>query len=337
MVEWPLASSVGPQRAAKEQSRDLTEQIRLVSLLSTLSKAIVLILAMGLSCRAAPMQEPEPSKVLLQWVTDARKAGTPEEQIRKNGALAGWQENAVNEALRLTSADLPQNASPQKTKDETAPNVGPAPTAPLVASTQKAPAGPVPSAVAKGGPPPAEKPGAGTEKTPAADRGAPDDYQIGAGDVLHIGVFHEPDATVQSVVVRTDGKISMPLIKEVAVLGLTPSQLEKEITEQLTKFLTAPDVTVIVMSINSKKVYVIGAVRKEGPLTYTYPMNVLQALSESGGLTEFAKRKKIYVLRTKNGKESRLLFDYDAALKGEHIEQNVPLMPGDTIIVPGNQ
>ncbi len=120
-------------------------------------------------------------------------------------------------------------------------------------------------------------------------------------------------------------------------MGLTPSQLEKQITEQLSKFLTAPDVTVIVTSINSKKVYVIGAVRKEGPLTYTYPMNILQALIDAGGLSDFAKRKKIYVLRTQNGRSLKLPFDYDAALKGEHLELNVPVLPGDTIIVPGSQ
>ncbi len=191
-------------------------------------------------------------------------------------------------------------------------------------------------------PPPPEKPGAGipgasVDKAAGVDRGVPDDYQIGAGDVLHIGVFHEPDATVQSVVVRTDGKISMPLIKEVAVLGLTPSQLEKQITEQLSKFIPAPDVTVIVMAINSKKIYVIGAVRREGPLQYTYPMNVLQALTEAGGLTDFARRKKIYVLRNKNGREIKLPFDYDAVLKGEHMELNIPLIASDTIVVPGSQ
>ncbi len=168
------------------------------------------------------------------------------------------------------------------------------------------------------------------------DRGVPDDYRIGAGDVLHIGVFHEPDASVPNVVVRTDGRISMPLLKEVSVSGLTPSELELKITEGLSKFLTAPDVTVVVAAINSKKIYIIGAVRKEGTLSLTYPMNVLQALAEAGGVTDFAKRKKIYVLRNKDGKEIKLFFDYDAALKGEHMEKNVPLIAGDTIVVPGS-
>lgn len=179
------------------------------------------------------------------------------------------------------------------------------------------------------------KPVKTADKATPVDHGTPDDYKIGAGDVLHIGVFHEPDASVQSVVVRTDGRISMPLLKEVSVAGLTPSELEAKLTEGLSKFLPAPDVNVVITAINSKKIYIIGAVRHEGPLSLTYPMNVLQALAEAGGLADFAKRKKIYVLRNKDGKEVKLPFDYDAALKGEHMELNVPLIAGDTIVVPG--
>ena len=182
-------------------------------------------------------------------------------------------------------------------------------------------------------PPPAGDPAAGIPKS-AAERGVPDDYQIGAGDALHISVYHEPDASVPSVVVRPDGRISMPILKEVMVLGLTPSQLEKQITTQLTKFITAPDVTVIVTAINSKKIYAIGAVKKEGPIPFTYRMTVMQALSEAGGLTDYAKRKKIYVLHTENGREFRMLFNYDAVLKGEHMESNYLLSAGDTIVVP---
>jgi polysaccharide export outer membrane protein len=331
----------------------MTEQIRLTS---TLSKAIAVILVAGFACWAAPMQDSGPSKELLQWVREARKTGKPEEQIRKDAALAGWQEGAVNDALRATSAESPAKVTgeampaaangasqPARNSQTGLPNAdgaGAASIAPAEAGSAEAGSKDVANRVRAAGsasPPPPEKPGASIDKAPPVDRGVPDDYQIGAGDILHIGVFHEPDATVQSVVVRTDGKISMPLIKEVAVLGLTPSQLEKQITEQLSKFIPAPDVTVIVMAINSKKIYVIGAVRREGPLQYTYPMNVLQALTEAGGLTDFAKRKKIYVLRNKNGREFKLPFDYDAVLKGEHMELNVPLIASDTIVVPGSQ
>lgn len=178
-------------------------------------------------------------------------------------------------------------------------------------------------------------PATGARDSSPPDHGTQEDYKIGAGDVLHIGVFHEPDASVQSVVVRTDGRISMPLLKEVSVMGLTPSELEAKLTEGLSKFLPAPDVTVVVTAINSKKIYIMGAVRHEGPLSLTHPMNVLQALAEAGGPTDFAKRKKIYVLRKNGGKEVKLPFNYDAALKGEHMELNVPLAADDIIVVPG--
>ena len=98
--------------------------------------------------------------------------------------------------------------------------------------------------------------------------------------------------------------------------------------------ITGADVTVIVKEIHSKKIYLIGAVKREGPMPYTYRMNVMQALSEAGGLTDYAKRKKIYVLRTEKGKDYRFSIDYDAVLKGEHMEMNIPLLAGDTVVVP---
>ena len=211
-------------------------------------------------------------------------------------------------------------------KEATLPNAG----TPTTDGNAKGPA------AAEAASPGAANPVQPTDKT-AVDRGAPGDYKIGAGDVLHIGVFHEPDASVQSVVVRSDGRISMPLLKEVSVEGLTPTQLEEKLTEGLGKFLPAPDVTVVVMAINSKKIYIMGAVRHEGPLSLTRPMNIFQALAEAGGPTDFAKRKKIYVLRKVGNKQVKLPFDYDAALKGEHMELNVPVMPDDTIVVPGSQ
>lgn len=134
--------------------------------------------------------------------------------------------------------------------------------------------------------------------------------------------------------VRPDGKITIPLIKEISISGMTPTEAEKYITGRLSQVITDVDVTVIVKEIHSKKVYLIGAVKREGPMAYTYRMNVMQALSEAGGLTDYAKRKRIYVLRTEKGKDYRFPFDYDAVLKGEHMEMNIPLLPGDTLVVP---
>jgi polysaccharide biosynthesis/export protein len=169
-----------------------------------------------------------------------------------------------------------------------------------------------------------------------ADRGngVSDDYIIGSGDVLQVHVWKEPDASVASVVVRPEGNITIPLLKEISVAGLTPRTAETRIADGLKKFINEPDVTVVVLGINSKKVYIVGAVRREGPIPYTYRMTIMQALSEAGGLNEYAKRKKIYVLRNENGRDFRFAFDYDAVLRGERMELNIHLLPGDTLVVP---
>ena len=177
-------------------------------------------------------------------------------------------------------------------------------------------------------------PGSDDSAATARSRGVPDDYVIGSGDILQVSVWKEPEVSVPTVVVRPDGRIAIPLIKDVAVSGLTPGQAEKEITTLLSKYINTPNVTVVVATINSKKVYVLGGVKKAGPVPYTYRMTVVQALSEAGGLSEYAKRKKIYVLRTEGGKDYRLPFDYDAVIKGEKMEQNIQLLAGDTVVVP---
>ncbi len=186
-------------------------------------------------------------------------------------------------------------------------------------------------------PPPAAPAGQAQQQQPADAKSASvssDDYLIGAGDVLHISVWKEPDASVPSVVVRQDGMITIPLLKDVAVGGRTPRQVEKTIVEGLSKYINDPNVTVVLAASNSKKVYVIGAVNKEGALPYTYRMTVMQALSEAGGLTDYAKRKKIYIIRNENGRDYRLDFNYDEVVKGERMDQNVVLLPGDTLIIP---
>lgn len=162
----------------------------------------------------------------------------------------------------------------------------------------------------------------------------PGGYRIGPGDVLAIVVWREPDASVPEVVVRADGKVSLPLIKEVHVAGLTPSELEQMLSAKLAKLINEPDVTVIPKQIRSMRVYLVGAVRREGPLPLMGPITVLQAITEAGGLTDYAKKDKIYILRNEGGKQIRLPFDYKAVLRGERIEQNILLQPEDTIVVP---
>lgn len=162
----------------------------------------------------------------------------------------------------------------------------------------------------------------------------PSGYRIGTGDVLQILVWKEPDASVPNVVVRPDGKITVPLVKEIEVVGLTPQELEKLLVERLSKFIRGVDVTVVPKEIVSQKVFILGAVRKEGPIPIQSAMTVLQALNAAGGLTEYAKKKKIYILRNENGKQVRIPFDYQAVIRGEKPEQNILVRPEDTIVVP---
>jgi polysaccharide export outer membrane protein len=201
---------------------------------------------------------------------------------------------------------------------------------------------PVPAAAAQSsntsqGAAAAPAPGSRATTPPSAvpkDSGAPLGYRIGAGDVLQINVWHEPEVSVQGVVVRPDGKVTLPLIKEIDVLGQTPAELEHNLATKLASFVNGADVTVVVREIHSKKVYMVGAVNRVGPIALLSELTVLQALAEAGGISDYAKRKKIYVMRTENGKPNKHTFDYDAVLKGEHMEQNILLHPDDTIVVP---
>jgi polysaccharide export outer membrane protein len=165
-------------------------------------------------------------------------------------------------------------------------------------------------------------------------RGVPLNYRIGPGDVLQISVWKEPEASVPDVTVRTDGKISVPLIKEVTADGLTPIELEKHLAERFGAYIKNAEVTVVVRQVRSKKIYVVGAVRREGPVAIESPMTILQTLVAAGGLTDYAKTKKIYLLRTVNGRQTRFPFDYNAVIRGERVEQNIQIMPDDTIVVP---
>jgi polysaccharide export outer membrane protein len=160
------------------------------------------------------------------------------------------------------------------------------------------------------------------------------DYRIGSGDVLRISVWREAEVSVDGVAVRSDGKISLPLIREVYALGLMPIELETVLTREFAKLINNPVVTVIVKEINSQKVYLVGGVIRPGSLMLRTPMTILQVLAEAGGLTDFAKKKKIYIIRKEGGQESRIQFNYEAVLKGDNPEQNIPVRPGDTIVVP---
>jgi polysaccharide biosynthesis/export protein len=157
-------------------------------------------------------------------------------------------------------------------------------------------------------------------------------YVIGAEDTLHVSVWKEPDLTA-TLPVRPDGKISMPLLNDVQAAGLTPMQLADSVTEKLKKYISDPRVTVVVTAMNSQRVFLLGEVAHTGPTPLLPNMTVLQALS-SAGFTQFANTKKIYVLRVENGKQTKLPFNYNHVIKGEDVDQNIVLRPGDTIVVP---
>ncbi|HNY40924.1 MAG TPA: polysaccharide biosynthesis/export family protein [Bryobacteraceae bacterium] len=160
------------------------------------------------------------------------------------------------------------------------------------------------------------------------------EYRIGPGDILRIDIWKEPDASMAAAVVRFDGKLSMPLIGQVDANGLSPVELQILLAEKYSSIIRDPRVTVMVTTPNNLKVYVLGEVRREGSLRLQAPLTVLQALAESGGLTDYAKRGNIYILRMQNNRQVRLPFDYNAVLKGRKSEQNVILLPGDTVVVP---
>src|SRR5271156_1654423 len=166
---------------------------------------------------------------------------------------------------------------------------------------------------------------------PAATTDA--NYTIGAQDVLDISVWKEPEVS-RVVPVRPDGKISLPLLNDVPAAGMTPSQLAAQITVSLKKFVTSPQVTVIVTTINSQRIYIISEGTRPGAFPMLPGMNVLQGLSSAGGFTQFAKTKSIYVLRMEDGKQQKYPVNYKAVVSGKRPEQNISLKAGDTIVVP---
>jgi polysaccharide biosynthesis/export protein len=157
-------------------------------------------------------------------------------------------------------------------------------------------------------------------------------YIIGADDTLHIDVWKEPDITA-TLPVRSDGMISLPLLNDVQAAGLTPMQLATSITTKLKKYLADPRVTVVVTQMNSQRFYMTGEVLHTGAMPLLPNMTVLQALA-SGGFTQFANTKGIYVLRMVNGRQQKIPVNYKQLVKGDAMGQNILLKPGDTIVVP---
>ena len=202
--------------------------------------------------------------------------------------------------------------------------------------------------VAQTAPPPAEAPAKAPEQPTDKKKNEPsaaikpnntdavaadeDAYRIGLDDQLMISVWREPELSL-SVVVRPDGMITLPLLSDVHVVGLKPTELQQLLTEKLKPFVSEPQVTVIAQGIRSRKVYLVGNVSKQGTFNLEGGQTVLQLLASAGGVNPFAKGDSIYILRMENKKQIRIPFQYKKALKGR-TKDDVVLQPGDIIVVP---
>jgi len=157
-------------------------------------------------------------------------------------------------------------------------------------------------------------------------------YIIGPEDSLSITVWKEPTLS-GTIPVRPDGMISLVLVGDLLASGRTPMQLADDITAKLKKYIQDPNVSVVVMAVNSQRIFLIGEVGHVGPVAMTPGMTALQAIAAGGGLSPYANAKKIYILRNEGGKQQKIPFNYKQALKGED-SQSLVLKPGDTIVVP---
>jgi polysaccharide biosynthesis/export protein len=175
-------------------------------------------------------------------------------------------------------------------------------------------------------------PAVGTTASPPAPS-LPPGYVIGVQDVLSI-VFWRDKEMSADVVVRPDGKISLPLLNEVQAAGFTPEQLRANLTEAAAKFVEEPTATVVVKEIHSRNVYITGNVAKPATYPLSADMNVLQLIALAGGLQEYADAKNILVIRTEDGRQQYHKFNYKEVVKQVHPEQNIVLKPGDTVVVP---
>ena len=158
-------------------------------------------------------------------------------------------------------------------------------------------------------------------------------YIIGPEDIIRIIVLKEPELSL-SVTVRSDGKISLPFIKEIKVVGLTQIELQEELTKRLSKYIERPVVSVIIEEINSLKIFIVGNVNEPGVFDIKREVTVLQAISMAGGFTRYAKKRKIKIFRKHGGIEKVIKLNYNHIISGKNPELNIPLQPGDTIVVP---
>jgi polysaccharide biosynthesis/export protein len=161
----------------------------------------------------------------------------------------------------------------------------------------------------------------------------PKGYTIGPEDVLGVHFWRDQEMSGE-VTVRPDGMITLPLVGDIRAAGLSPELLKNEIEKAASRLITEPSVTVAVKQINSLKVFITGEVTKPGPYPLTGPRTVMQLIAVAGGLLEYADKDNIVVLRTVNGQQKSYKFRYSDVSRGKGLEQNIELLPGDTVVVP---
>ena len=158
-------------------------------------------------------------------------------------------------------------------------------------------------------------------------------YVLQPGDVVNVSVWREPDLD-RTLLVRPDGGISFPLAGELQAAGNSVAQLSDTLAVKLSQFIPSPVVTVTLQENLGNRIYVTGRVNKPGVYLVNQDVNVLQALAIAGGLTPFAERRNIKILRQENGVERAIPFNYKQVQRGEQLRQNIVLQPGDTVLVP---
>jgi polysaccharide biosynthesis/export protein len=181
----------------------------------------------------------------------------------------------------------------------------------------------------------AQPPSALPSASPTAPAGvaAPADYVIGPDDVLEVVFWREKDMSAE-VVVRPDGRITLPLINDVEASGLTPEELRLRVSDAAARYVENPTVAVVVKAIHSRRVFITGQVAKPGVYALTSPITVVQLITIAGGVLEYAKEKEIRVMRTENGRTVAYRFNYRDVSRGRNLRQNIELKPGDTVVVP---
>ena len=199
-------------------------------------------------------------------------------------------------------------------------------------AAKPAPAAPAPSTAPAGKPAPAPTTAKPPVAIPAGTQ-VPTDYVIGPEDVLTIVFWREKDLS-SDVIVRPDGRISLPVLQDVSAAGLTPEQLRDSLTKTAERFVEDPNVTVVVKEINSRRVFITGQVAKPGPYNLTSPMTIVQLIALAGGLLEYADGKNIVIMRTENSNPVSYRFNYKEVIERKNLKQNIQLKPGDTVLVP---